>query len=428
MSIYKHKAEVFQTKKALSCANEDLKILGIEHTLININLPALMKETPDSDDIRFLSGDRTFYFSSAQVEKIDQFLRAAWKYKIAATAILLNAPRMFDSNQEKALLNKVIHPQFDWNSAGTYISAFNMENEEARAYYRAFVEFLSSRYMRDDAEYGRITGFIVSNEVNSQYVWGNAGSMSVQEYVRQYTQALRITWEASHMYWEHAGVYVSLDHYWTDRFWPAEPLKTYCGRDVVDLVSKYAKEAGDFGWGIAYHPYPEDLNYPDFYNDRIPTFYFDTKEITFKNIEVLPAYLEQERFLYHGRRRPVILSEQGFNAGNDEFTELQGAAAYTLAYQKVKQQEGILWMTHHAYLDNPLEFGLHLGIRERTDDGRPGRKRPVYNAIADMGSENEAARVQWARSFIGEPLFDRLVSPEVHRCEEDKSKETEFGN
>ena len=85
-------------------------------------------------------------------------------------------------------------------------------------------------------------------------------------------------------------------------------------------------------------------------------------------------------------------------------------------------------MTHHAYLDNPLEFGLHLGVRERTDDGRPGRKRPVYNAIADMGSENEAARVQWARSFIGEPLFDRLVSPEVHRCEEDKSKETEFGN
>ena len=55
MSIYKHKAEVFQTKKALSCANEDLKILGIEHTLININLPALMKENPDSDDICFLS-------------------------------------------------------------------------------------------------------------------------------------------------------------------------------------------------------------------------------------------------------------------------------------------------------------------------------------------------------------------------------------
>ena len=85
-------------------------------------------------------------------------------------------------------------------------------------------------------------------------------------------------------------------------------------------------------------------------------------------------------------------------------------------------------MTHHAYVDNLKEFGLHLGIRERQEDGSPGRKRLVYEAMKDMGTEREEERIRWARSFIGEPLYDKLVSPVVHNYEKDKSQEQEFGN
>lgn len=44
MGVYTHEAEIFRTKKALACTydNEDAKILGIEHTLMNINLPAVI--------------------------------------------------------------------------------------------------------------------------------------------------------------------------------------------------------------------------------------------------------------------------------------------------------------------------------------------------------------------------------------------------
>lgn len=280
--------------------------------------------------------------------------------------------------------------------------------------------------MREDARYGRITGFIVSNEVNSQCIWGNAGEKSVKEYVREYTKALRLTWEASHKYWEHAQVFLSLDHCWGERFYEDRPLGTYRGRDVVDWVRRYAAEDGDFGWGIAYHPYPEDLHYPDFYNDRSAVFYYDTKKITFKNMEVLHAYLGQEAFLYQGKRRPIILSEQGFHSGGDALTEQQGAAGYILAYQKMKRLPGILWMTVHAYMDNPKEFGLHLGIREQNPDGTPGRKRPIYEAMKAMGTGQEEQQTAWARRFIGEALYDRLVSPVVHECDEDKSKEMDF--
>ena len=426
MAKYTHEKEVFRSKKALSCGNEDLKILGIEHTLLNINLPALMWAEKREGAIPYVSRGREYWFDGSQVEEIDGILQYAWGYGIAATAILLNSPERFESHGEEALLKKVIHPDFQWDEPIAFISAFPMETEEGRDYYRAFVEFLSERYMRDDAKYGRITGFIVSNEVNSQCIWGNAGEKTVEDYAKEYTKALRLTWEASHEYWEGADVYMSLDHCWGERFYPNRPMSTYRGKDVVDLVHRYGKETGDFGWGIAYHPYPEDLNYPDFYNDRIPKFYFDTRQITFKNIEVLHTYLGQEDFLYQGKRRPIILSEQGFNSRQDELTELQGAAGYTLAYQKMKHLPGILWMTHHAYMDNPKEFGLHLGIRERNEDGTPGRKRPIYEAMRDMGTEREAERVAWAKEFIGEALWQQLECPVVHECDEDRSKEMDF--
>lgn len=61
------------------------------------------------------------------------------------------------------------------------------------------------------------------------------------------------------------------------------------------------------------------------------------------------------------------------------------------------------------------------------EDGTPGRKRPIYEAMRDMGTEREAERTAWARSFIGELLYRQLEAPKVYACEEDKSKEAEFG-
>ena len=77
------------------------------------------------------------------MENIDRHLQYAWGYGISATAILLNSPVRFESHGEEALLKKVIHPDFQWEDENAFISAFSMETEEGREYYRAFVEFLS---------------------------------------------------------------------------------------------------------------------------------------------------------------------------------------------------------------------------------------------------------------------------------------------
>ena len=152
MERYTHEKEVFRNKKALSCGNEDLGILGIEHTLLNINLPALLWAEEREDALPFACLGKEYWFDKTQVEEIDKTLQYAWGYGIAATAILLNSPQRFGSHEEEALLEKVIHPDFDREDPNAFISAFPMETEDGRDYYRAFVEFLSCRYMRDDCK------------------------------------------------------------------------------------------------------------------------------------------------------------------------------------------------------------------------------------------------------------------------------------
>lgn len=414
------------TIKALAAYGEDLKVLGVKQSLININLPALMTLKDDGNTFPYLCNGRAFHFVKEAVGKLDRYMKETYEYGILVTGILLNSPKLFDSQKEEALLSKVLHPKYDWKDSSAYISAFNMETEEGQEYYKAFVEFLAERYGREDGKYGRMCGVIISNEVNSQYVWGNAGEMEVADYVKEYTVALRLAWLGARKYYSNFRIYVSLDHFWTSTLKPELPKRFYKGRDVIDYLNKYSVEEGNFDWNIAYHPYPENLMYPDFYNDRSASFDFSTTRITFKNIEMLPAYLSQPEYLYEGKPRRIILSEQGFNSRGDSYSEKQGAAAYCLAYEKARKLDTIDLMTHHAYVDNRYEFGLNLGIRRLNEDDTIGEPKPIYYVMRDMDTEKEKEHIDRARAFIGEELYDSILNPDILYADADKSKENEF--
>ncbi|MEN9020217.1 MAG: hypothetical protein GWQ05_09595 [Verrucomicrobiaceae bacterium] len=59
------------------------------------------------------------------------------------------------------------------------------------------------------------------------------------------------------------------------------------------MVDYFAKEAKDFDWHLAFHPYPENLFEPRFWNDKPATTSADTPRITFKNLEVLTEHFAQ---------------------------------------------------------------------------------------------------------------------------------------
>ena len=402
--------------------------LNIQQGLMNISIAQIMASRETEDTIPYVFNGKTYYFIRSAVEAVD----AQMKGVPFTTMILLNAPKGWGSREEKALLDKVIHPRFDWDFPSAFISAFDTEREEGFGYYGAFVEFLAERYTRPDGKYGRAVGAIISNEVNSQYIWGNAGEMTAGDYMEEYTQAMRFAWICGQKHCSHFRVYISLDHFWCGvNFSANEPKRYYSGRSLVELLNGLSLRDGNFGWGIAHHPYPEDLNFPDFWNDRSPRFALDTYRITFKNIEFLEAFLAQEKYLYRGKSRRVVFSEQGFNSQNGHFkdiTEKQAAAAFVLAYMKSRNMGIVDLMTHHACVDNPHEFGLNLGIF-RYDPTKPccvGEPKPILESFMAMDTPDEPRVVEKARTFIGEELFDLILNPP--EIIGDENRENVLGN
>lgn len=412
--------------KTLGAPPKLSKELNIQQGRLDINLPNIMAAAPEENTIPYEFNGRTYYFRRTAVEHIDEYMLSV----PITTMILLNSPKLFGSTQEKALLDACVHPNYDWNCPNAYISAFDMETEEGQGYFGAFVEFLVERYTRPDKKYGCAVGAIISNEVNSQYVWGNAGEMPVEEYVREYAQAMRLAWICGRKHCSHFRVYISLDQFWCASNFGPMPLRYYSGRTMIELLNTYATAEGNFDWGVAYHPYPEDLRCPDFWNDRAPDFTFSTPKITFKNMEMLEAFLSQPAFLYRGKARRIVFSEQGFNSQKGALqglTEKMAAAGYVLAYMKARNMKTVDMLTHHSCVDNPHEFGLNLGIFRHDPSGKIGEPKPIFESFMAMDTENEPAAVEKARAFIGEELFDYLLNPPILCAERDTSEDDLFG-
>lgn len=416
-------------KKMLGLPGEMLQKYGIRQGLMNINLPALMAVDTSEETIAYRFNGRKYLMRKKAVEEIDRHIKSV----PMMTMILLNSPRLFGSTGEKALLDACIHPRYDWNCSNAYISAFDMETEEGQEYYAAFVSFLVERYTRPDRAFGHAVGAIISNEVNSQYIWGNAGEMPAEEYVKEYASALRIAWLCGQRFCRHFRVYISLDQFWCGtNFDPSQTERYYSGRRMLELLNELCKREGDFPWNVAYHPYPEDLRWPDFWHDRAPDFTFSTPKITFKNMEVLEAFLSQEQFLYNKAPRRIIFSEQGFNSQNGpmkDLTEKMAAAGYVLAYMKARNMKTVDLFTHHSTVDNPREFGLNLGMF-RYDPNAPyhiGEPKPIFESFLAMDTEREAEAVSKARAFIGPELFDYLLDPPLLLGDRDTSDDDAFG-
>jgi len=390
--------------------------LGALQTQFDVNLPQLMTVHPQPEDIVYRFDGEDFYFQRKNIEELDQFLLS--EPEVTHTAVMVSA---FGRNKpvsqcDREEIEAFYHPDFDWDCPSAYISAFDVQTENGLRHFAAFIDFLTARYSRPDKKYGQIAGYVVSNEVTSQYVWGNAGEKTVEEYCEEYLHAMRVTWLAAASHWSAIRVYASFDHFWhAATFDATQPKRFYPGRKMLDLFLEYSLRDGNFPWHLAHHPYPENLNFPDFWNDRYAKFTFETPKVTYKNMEVLEAYLGQEKFLYEGEPRRIIFPEQSLNSQNGPFaaiTEQQAAAGYILSYLKARNMKTVD-MFMHRLLDDPGEFGLNLGIY-RFDSEKPdcfGEPKPICACVKAVDTPEEEKYVKWAREYIGPDMFDLLLNP-----------------
>lgn len=375
--------------------SSDLEELGISYMTFNIRINNFLYLTPRSDCIPFKYNGRTYYADKGKIDKYDITLRYAAKFGINVSAIILIYPELWSRD---AKVGRILeHP--DYERAGAYTMP-NMTTLEAVNLYAAALDFLASRYNRLDGRYGRIHRWIAHNEVNSGNVWTNVGSKTAQEFMDIYIKSMRMIYYTARKYDAKAEVLISLDHFWTDHH--IEP-NCYPALQLLELLLDYSRAEGDFQWGIAIHPYPEDLVEPKTWFDQKATHTMNTGMVTFRNLEVLDAWVKRPETFYRRQKRTLLLSEQNPNSVDYMETALsEQAAALAYVWKKVKVCSGIDAYIAHSWIDAHFEGGLKTGLRKYADDLQdPYGPKPSWFVYRDAGTDREDKAFEFAKKIIG---------------------------
>ncbi len=351
----------------------DLLELGVGH--ITVNIP-LRKNFP-----------------TGQVRQLDRLLSFAHENGIVVTAILLVPPHS----------EGLAHPDCD---PSAHYSLPDMTSAAGTEAFAASVGFLAERYCEPGAPHGRISNWIVGNEVDAGWVWTNAGEKTAAQYMEQYQRALRVAYYSVRRFDPHGKVFISLTHHWNSSH-KQEPKRFYQPRHLLELLRDHCQRSGDFEWGLAYHPYPDDLFNPRTWEDKLAHDNFDSPLITMKNIAVLERFMQQPEFRYRGEKtRTILLSEQGYHSPqkNPDGEELQ-AAAIAYAWEKLKPIAAIEAFHYHRWIDHEREGGLRCGLWTVKEGSItwPERKKQSWEVYRALGTDDEASATAFARELIGAP-------------------------
>lgn len=386
---------VAQGKKGLQVQMvDDALELGIHHAALNVNLPALMQPGDGGEAYEWRLDGRTYRFHRPTVDAIP--VKELSDRGVVVSLILL-AYASGQAERDRIWL----HPGYD-RRAPNRLGAFNLKSEEGAGWYRAALEFLAHRFSQPDARHGRASHFIVGNEVTAHWHWANMGEVPREVFIRDYERMVRVAHAAVGGVTDAIRVYLSFDHHWNVVYGDA-PLRSIAGRRLLDGFAREASSGGNYGWHLAYHPYPENLFNPRTWDDQTATRSPETLRITFKNLEVLMDYLERPELVWRGGARRVLLSEQGFHSDDTVAGDALQAAGYAYAWKKVAALQGVDAFILHRHVDHGQEGGLNLGLwrRKAGSVSQPDSKKPSWEVFQAAGTDQEEARFRFALPLIG---------------------------
>ncbi|HTJ01034.1 MAG TPA: DUF5722 domain-containing protein, partial [Dongiaceae bacterium] len=353
---------------------DDALALGVKQAALNFNLGQLIDPQGAPGNPVWEKDGRKYHFQRGYLEEMDRRIKELSDHGVVITLIVLT----YQSGDP--VVNRIlIHPGCVTN-APNHLGNFNTVTDEGRQWLAATLEFCAERWSRPDQKFGRVAGYIMGNEVNSHWWWANMGRVRMETFADDYLRTVRLAHDAIRRESSWARVYISLEHHWNIRYAAGDEYQAFPGRAFLDYFARQARVGGDFDWDVAFHPYPENLFEPRFWNDKTATTNVLTSpRITFKNIELLPEYLRRPELLFEGKPRHIILSEQGFHTPPGPDGETIQAAAFCYAYKKVERLPGIDAFILHRHVDNANEGGLLLGLRSNQPrEGDPHPKKKIY--------------------------------------------------
>jgi hypothetical protein len=419
---------------------DELVELGVKHVTDNVWISDLFSLEPRAGWSTYRRNGRTWWVNPARVEAHDRLAGFATRHGMIVSGIILVG---FGDGGFAKLLQ---HPEAE--RAGQYAMP-DLTTRKGVEAYEAAIAFLAERYAQPGDPHGRITNWILHNEVDYGWEWTNMGAQPLAVYLDTYVRSMRIVHTLARQFNPHARVFISLTHNWNV---PDDPAwKTYSPRRMLELLAKFSRVEGDFEWGVAYHPYPQSLFKADAWNDTLPTDDFDTPLITPKNIAVLDRWMHRPEMLFPGERdaevgtvaprgplagggangqsksterleaakaldgalgetrpttgkvRGVILSEQGYHTPDySEASQRLQAAAFVYTWHKLRGLKSIEAFHNHRWVDHPQEGGLKLGVRTLPTDGKPyGDRKFAWGVYQALDTPDEAAMTEFAKEIIG---------------------------
>ena len=379
---------------------DELVDLGVRHITDNMMISQMLSPTKRAGWEETHYQGTTWWVNPGFISQHDRLIRFATEHDMVVSAIILVG------FGDSGFAGQIMHPEAE--RAGHYAMP-NFSSREGVLAYGAAMDFLTRRYAQPGDPYGRVSNWIMHNEIDYGWVWTNMGKQPLEVYMDVYVRSMRLTHLLARRYNPHARVFISLTHHWNAE--PDPSWKTYAPRRMLDWLAQTSRLEGDFEWGLAYHPYPQSLWQPQAWNDTLPTFDFETPLITPKNLEVLDAYMRQPHMLYGGEKvRGVILSEQGFHTPiESDMAQSIQAAAFVYTWHKIRPLQCIEAFHNHRWVDHPHEGGLLLGLRSLPSKEHPyGVRKKAWETFQKLETSAELKATQFAKEIIGVHSFEEI--------------------
>ena len=359
----------------------DLDELGIDNATINVDVNRFLHDRPGAGRTPFSFAGRTWYGDDRSLAAYDRVVGHLTDRGIVVSAIIL--VRFGRRDLDARLRHPAARPE------GVYAMP-DVDSEDGVAAYGAAVSLLADRYARPGDPHGRVSNWILHNEVDYGRQWTNMGEQPMPAFLDAYARSMRLTHHLARAGNPHARVFISLTHNW-DR--PANPTwRTYAPKRMLETLAAMGRAEGDFAWGVAYHPYPQSLLRPTPWGDAAPTDGFDTRYVTPKNIGVLCRWMETPAMRTAGGRvRGVLLSEQGYHTPDySEASQKTQAAALLYTWDRLAGCDCVEAFHYHRWIDAADEGGLKLGLRTLPAPGRPyGDWKLGFETYRDLGTPRQ---------------------------------------
>lgn len=330
------------------------------------------------------------YSLGAFKDYVDRVTRRAGEMDLVVSAIILCQTNSIFKDPE--------------NKGGNYTMP-NLTTAKAFNLYAAALEHMASTHCTPG---NRISHWIMHNEVDFANEWTNMGDQPMMRYLDRYIKSMRICHNIVRQYDQNASVLGSYTHCW------AKADGSFAPKMMLEKTVEYSSAEGDFRWGVAYHPYPQNLTNPSFWiDDTQATYSLNSKYVTFKNLEVIDAWIRQKENFYKGKtKRVLFLSEQGTNSPSYSESDLAlQAAGGAWAWKKVSKLDGIDAIQWHNWADNKAEGGLRIGLRTFAEGSVSDlTPKPVWYVWKAAGTAEEDSVFDQYKTTLGISDWDSILN------------------